>query len=209
MPPLRLGGGVGVGPVRTLWVGRSEAALGAQRPGGPACPAGVPISPEKWGERGPGASPLDPQLYSPLAAARSFWGSLSVIRQRGCFLRYAKPDLGRIFPEKNMLKKHFCERKSPNQGTHIGTVIAYRPEQCATTAKTSECQRAGPKKGGAGGHPPRLFASGLSLEKAWIPAPDRGGGPRGRVQPAPDPTVRPADTGQPPAPPGAATPPPG
>ena len=57
----------------------------------------------------------------------------------------------------------------------MGTVIAYRPEQCATTAKTSECQRAGPKKGGAGGHPPRLFASGLSLEKAWIPARDRAG----------------------------------
>ena len=26
-----------------------------------------------------------------------------------------------------------------------------------------------------------LFVSGLSLEKAWIPAPDRGGGPRRRV----------------------------
>ena len=38
--------------------------LGAQRPGGPAYPAGVPISPEKWGERGPGASPLDPDFYS-------------------------------------------------------------------------------------------------------------------------------------------------
>ena len=37
--------------------------LGAQRPGGPAYPAGVPISPEKWGERGPGASPLDPRFY--------------------------------------------------------------------------------------------------------------------------------------------------
>ena len=41
-------------------------------------------------------------------------------------------------------------------------------------AKTSECQRAGHKKGG-GGPPPRLFASGLSLEKAWIPARDRAG----------------------------------
>ena len=29
------------------------------------------------------------------------------------------------------------------------------------------------KKGGGGGPPPRLFASGLSLEKAWIPARDR------------------------------------
>ena len=34
--------------------------LGAQRPGGPACPAGVPISPEKWGERGPGLRPWTP-----------------------------------------------------------------------------------------------------------------------------------------------------
>ena len=32
------------------------STFGAQRPGGPACPAGVPISPEKWGERGPGPS---------------------------------------------------------------------------------------------------------------------------------------------------------
>ena len=33
----------------------------------PAYPAGTPISPEKWGERGPGASPLDPVFI----AARS------------------------------------------------------------------------------------------------------------------------------------------
>ena len=57
----------------------------------------------------------------------------------------------------------------------MGTVLAPLPEQCATTAKTSEWERAGPKNGGAGGIPPRLFASGLSLEKAWIPARDRAG----------------------------------
>ena len=77
-------------------------------------------------------------------------------------------------------------RKSvPNQGTYMGTETAPPPEQCATTAKTSECQRAGHKKGGAGGHPPRLFASGLSLEKAWIPRPGPGGNPPRRCQPAP------------------------
>ena len=79
--------------LRTLWVGGSEAVLGAQRPvarpapgggavrycvpfgwsrllrglgaqrpGGPACPAGVPISPEKWGERGPGPSVIGRQF---------------------------------------------------------------------------------------------------------------------------------------------------
>ncbi len=74
-------GGAGVGPVRTLWVGRSEAALGAQRPGGPR-PGGGPHFSRRNGERGPGGKPPGPQLYSPLAAARSFWESLSLIRQR-------------------------------------------------------------------------------------------------------------------------------
>ena len=73
-------------------------------------------------------------------------------------------------------------RKSvPNQGTYMGTETAPLPEQCATTAKTSEWERAGHKKGGAGGIPPRLFASGLSLEKAWIPRPGPGGEPPRRV----------------------------
>ena len=67
------------------------------------------------------------------------------------------------------------QNANPNQGTYMGTVIAPLPEQCATTAKTSECQRAGHQKRGGGGPPPRLFASGLSLEKAWIPARDRAG----------------------------------
>ena len=91
-------------------------------------------------------------------------------------------------------------KSAPNQGTYMGTVPAPPPGQCATTAKTSEWQRAGYKKGGAGGIPPRLFASGLSLEKAWIPAPDRGGGPRRRVEPAMVLTGPPADTGRPPGP---------
>ena len=53
--------------LRTLRVGRALTGLGAQRPGGPACPAGVPISPEKWGERGPGLRPWTPGFM----AARS------------------------------------------------------------------------------------------------------------------------------------------
>ena len=35
------------------------------------------------------------------------------------------------------------------------------------------------------GPPPRLFASGLSLEKAWIPRPGPGGNPPRRCEPAP------------------------
>ena len=55
-------------------------------------------------------------------------------------------------------------RKSvPNQGMYMGTVIAYRPEQCGTTAKTSECQRAGPKLQGRG-HPPGDCVRAFSRE---------------------------------------------
>ena len=52
----------------------------------------------------------------------------------------------------------------------------YRPA-APPNAKTSERQQAGHKKWRAGGIPPRLFASGLSLEKAWIPRPGPGGNP--------------------------------
>ena len=97
-------------------------------------------------------------------------------------------------------------RKSvPNQGMYMGTVIAYRPEQCGTTAKTSECQRAGHKPGGAGGIPPRLFASGLSLEKAWIPRPGPGGKLPRRSGPARVPTRPPAASVGPPPPGASAT----
>ena len=54
--PVPGGGSVGY-YVPFGWSGLSRC-LGAQRPGGPAYPTGVPISPEKWGERGPGASAI-------------------------------------------------------------------------------------------------------------------------------------------------------
>jgi hypothetical protein len=72
--------------------------LGAQRPGGPAYPAGVPISPEKWGERGPGASPLDPRFYSPLVPTRWFWRLWRIVSMVGLFRCPSTcPDLERFF----------------------------------------------------------------------------------------------------------------
>ncbi len=50
----------------------------------------------------------------------------------------------------------------------MGTVIALPSLRCATHAKTSERGSERAIKKGAGPSP-RLFASGLSLEKAWIP----------------------------------------
>ena len=66
-------------------------------------------------------------------------------------------------------------KKRPKSGHVHGhrtspTTVPLRP---ATPKPASGNERA-LKKGG-GGPPPRLFASGLSLEKAWIPARDRAG----------------------------------
>ena len=57
----------------------------------------------------------------------------------------------------------------------MGHEIAQRPEQCGTTAKTSEWKRAGPKPGGRGDTPRDSLRPGFLLEKAWIPARDRAG----------------------------------
>ena len=73
-------------------------------------------------------------------------------------------------------------RNSPTTGT-------MRP----TTPKRASGNERAIKKGGAGGIPPRLFSSGLSLEKAWIPRPGPGGNPPRRCQPAPVSTGPPAD----------------
>ena len=215
--------------VRTLGVGGSEATLGRSAPGGPADDrGGARLLLKKVGGKETPGSALDPGFYGPLTLVRSFWGSLSLMRSRGYFVRYAKTDLGRIFPEKicwkaflrkkvfNPLRSHpqslplggkvgrrmpgsdegaiwyptfpcrkeddgcrpdgllllprwasrspphqspsvtaspqgeasgLCSptrRSVPNQGTQMGTEIGARPEQCATTAKTSERAASGP-----------------------------------------------------------------
>ena len=53
--------------------GRGFSGASGRSAPGARLPGGVPISPEKWGERGPGASPLDPRVYGPLVPTRSFW----------------------------------------------------------------------------------------------------------------------------------------
>ena len=102
------------------------------------------------------------------------------MRSRGYYFQYAKTDLGRIF-ERKYAEKYFPERKSPNQGTKMVADENNYRSSAPHHAKTSECQRAGPKLGGRGASPPRLFASGLSLEKAWIPRRGPGGKPTAQV----------------------------
>ena len=104
---------------------------------------------------------------------------------------------GDSFPPRGSLRRRYTpatksflahpllpQNANPNQGTQMGTETAPPPEQCATTAKTSEWERAGHKPGGGGGPPPRLFASGLSLRESLDPRPGPGGNPRRRAHPA-------------------------
>ena len=72
-------------------------------------------------------------------------------------------------------------RKSvPNQGTYMGIVPAPPPGQCATTAKTSEWQRAGHKKRGGGGHPPATLCVRAFSRESLDPRPGPGRKPPGR-----------------------------
>ena len=132
--------------------------------------------------------PCRKQALSRLSPQRGF-----SIASLGMSVAPSSVTFGDSFPPRGSLRgwytpatKYFLtypplpQNANPNQGTYMGTVLAPLPEQCATTAKTSEWERADHKRRGAGGHPPRLFASGLSLEKAWIPRPGPGGEPRRR-----------------------------
>ena len=93
--------------------------------------------------------------------------------------------------QENPVKKHSPKRKFPNQGPYMG-LEKNNNRSAATLSQKRE--RASSERffvWGCKGNPLRLFASWLSLEKARIPAPDRGGGttwqgltcagPRGRA----------------------------
>ena len=102
------------------------------------------------GRKRAGASPLDPGFYSPLAVARSFWGSFSLIRSRGYSLRYAKTDLGRIFGIK-YAEKAFLRKKVSKSGHVHGlrnspTTAPLRP----TTPKRASGNERAINQGGRG-----------------------------------------------------------
>ena len=137
-----------------------------------------------------------PRVLWPLVATRWFLGWLPLMRSRGYFLRYAKTDLGRIF-RKKYAEKAFLRKKGSKSGHADGhrnslMTVPLRP----TTPKRASDSERPLNPGGAGGHPPRLFASGLSLEKAWIPRPGPGGEPTSQVLTCVGPEAPPADTGR-------------
>ena len=111
------------------------------------------------------------------------------------------------------------QNANPNQGTYMGTETAPLPEQCATTAKTSEWERAGYKTGGPGacsfspflgrngdpcrvggppGAPRGTRKAPATRRVRSTPPPGTGREPRGRSGPAPVPKGPPADSRGPP-----------
>ena len=137
-----------------------------------------------------GGSRLSPQqtfssapLGNPVAPSSVTFGDS--FPPRGSLRRWYTPAT-KYFLQQPLLPQN----ANPNQGTQMGTVLAPLPEQCATTAKTSEWDRAGHKKGGPGGKATGALSSGFLRRKPGS-RPEPGGKPRCRSGPAMVPTQPP------------------
>ena len=99
-------GGAGGAVVRTLWVVGAFSRPWGAAPGAPAARQGSPFLPRNGEKEGRGCAPGPRGLWpahsrSLVLGDRCLWYD-----QWGCYVRYAKTDLGRIFGE-NMLKSIF------------------------------------------------------------------------------------------------------
>ena len=151
--------------------------------------------------RGRSTHPTEQERESGGATAGN--GSVFLQGKVGYRIAPSSVTFGDSFPPRGSLRrwytpatKYFLQQPllpqnaNPNQGTQMGTVLAPLPEQCATTAKTSEWERAGHKKGGPGGKAPGALSSGFLRRKPGS-RPEPGGKPRCRSGPAMVPTQPP------------------
>ena len=99
--------------------------------------------------------------------------------RRDYSLRDPKTDLERIF-QKKYAEEHFCKRKSPNQGTYIGTVIAQPPPRCAPLRQNQRASSERAIKQGVQGACPRPSFSPFLGRNG---DPRRAGGPPGALRP--------------------------
>ena len=95
------------------------------------------------GRKRAGGKPLDPGFLWPLVATRWVLGSLSLKRSRGYFLRYAKTDLGRIFPEK-YAEKEFLQKKVPKSGHADGNRNSLTTAPRAPPRQNERVETSGP-----------------------------------------------------------------
>ena len=134
LPELAGGGLSGLTQVQTCHVGSPPDS--GREPG----------FPEKAGGKAPGAVPLDPRFYGPLAFARSFWRLWRIVPVVGLFRHPSVcPDLGTFF-RKNAFQHIFLENAS-QIGLGIPDEIAPTIVPKTTIPKTSERERAGHEPG--------------------------------------------------------------
>ena len=131
------------------------------------------------GRKRAGAPPLDPTFYSRSLPLAGFWDRYPWYDSGTTSSGMLRP-IWDAFSSKKYAEKAFCKRKSPNQGTYMGLVIAHRPKQCTTTAKTSEWERAALKTGGRG-HPPATLCVRAFSRESLDPPPGTGREPTSQV----------------------------
>ena len=91
--------------------GRRGSHLEAQRPVAPPARRGVPISPEKWGERGPGLCPWTPGFDDRSLSLAGFWDRC-LWYVRGAVTSGILKPIWDAFSRKNMLKSIFAKESS-------------------------------------------------------------------------------------------------
>ena len=206
------------GVLRTLRVVGAFPVPRGAAPRCPACPAGVPISPEKWGERGPGLRPWTPGFYGRSLPLAGFWDRC-LWYGRGAISSGMLRPIWDAFFEK-ICRKAFLRKTVPKSG-HVhghrnspstGTMWHNRQNERVQHERAI-------REGGPGGIPLGFFLP-ISSQEMGAPARGRAGNHLAgsnlrRSKPGP-PTV-PAETALPteaaaaaaPAPGGASSPPAG
>ena len=156
------------------WAGPFPA-LGRNAPL-PRLPGGGPHFSREMGRKRAGAPPLDPRYYGRSFPLADFWDRCFWYDSGAITSDMLRPIWG-AFSGKNMLKSIFAKDSPQIRARKWLQLKTTTVLLCPTTPKRASANERAIKEGGAGGHPPRLFASGLSLEKAWIPRPGPGGNP--------------------------------
>ena len=152
--------------------GFSEAS-GRSAPGGPPARRGPHFSREMGRKRAGGKPPGPPGFMARLLPLARFGVCATLSRSWGYFAAHLRTLIWRLSFIKCFFSIFFREMRPKS-------VLGFRRKQPLERIRDNNRQNervptSGPEPRGGGGPPPRLFASGLSLEKAWIPARDRAG----------------------------------
>ena len=190
------------GVLRTLRVGSSEAALGAQRPGGPrrlrrGSPAFFGRKPE---ERTPGASPWTPVFMARLLPLARFGVCATLSRWRGYYGTHVRALIWRLSFIKCFFSIFFPENAF-QIGLRIPEEIAPRTDEGQQPPKRASGNERALKQGGGGGPPPATLCVRAFSRESLDPPPGTGRGTTSQVPTCAGPNPDPLPTAnQPPGP---------